>query len=125
MIVCFAVRKDEGLQSVVYDHFGSAAAFVIVDTEKNSVTTVRNKATHHPQGACTPFDALTDMHIDAVVAGAIGIGAVMRLESDGIKAYRSAEATVKDNLDLLIAGRLRAITLDHACSGGKSGCSYR
>jgi len=125
MKVCFAVRKDEGLSSPVYDHFGSAPYFVIVETNDNSITATANVHAHHAQGACTPFEVLEGMQIDAVVVRAIGIGAVMRLNTMDVKIYRSSGATVKDNLDLLLAGRLREITLDHACSGGRSGCSYR
>jgi predicted Fe-Mo cluster-binding NifX family protein len=120
----FAVLKDKGLQSIVYNHFGSAPAFIIVDTEEGILTTVNNKATHHSQGACTPIEALIKAKIDAVVVGAIGVGAIMKLDLEGIKTYRSARVTVKDNLDLITAGSLRELTLDHACSGGRSGCSY-
>ena len=34
MKVCFPVEKNEGINSVVYGHFGSAPAFVMVDTER-------------------------------------------------------------------------------------------
>ena len=33
MKVCFAVQKDDGVESVVYGHFGSAPAFIVVDTD--------------------------------------------------------------------------------------------
>ena len=33
MKVGFAVQSDQGIESKVYDHFGSAPAFIIVDTE--------------------------------------------------------------------------------------------
>jgi predicted Fe-Mo cluster-binding NifX family protein len=63
------VRKDQGLQSVVYDHFGSASGFVVVDTEQDRLVTVENKATSHPQGACTPIEGLINIKINAVVVG--------------------------------------------------------
>jgi predicted Fe-Mo cluster-binding NifX family protein len=125
MRICFGVLTDEGLHSVVYNHFGSAPAFVIVDTEENRLITVQNRATHHPEGSCTPIEALIKVQIDAVVVGAIGVGAIIKFNSEEIEVYRSAKATVKENLDLLIAGKLKKLTLDHACSGGRSGCSYR
>jgi len=34
MKVCFPVQKDNGIDSTVYGHFGSAPAFVIVDTDE-------------------------------------------------------------------------------------------
>ena len=34
MKVCFPVQKDEGVESQVYNHFGSAPVFIMVDTEE-------------------------------------------------------------------------------------------
>jgi hypothetical protein len=39
--VGFAVQADEGIQSRVYDHFGSAPVFIIVDIEGKEVLTIR------------------------------------------------------------------------------------
>ena len=33
MKICFPVEKDEGIESQVYNHFGSAPVFIMVDTE--------------------------------------------------------------------------------------------
>ena len=43
MKVGFAVQGNEGVESKVYDHFGSAPAFIIVDTEGKDVLTVNNQ----------------------------------------------------------------------------------
>ena len=43
MKVGFAVQGNEGVESKVYDHFGSAPAFIIVDTEGKEVLTVNNQ----------------------------------------------------------------------------------
>jgi predicted Fe-Mo cluster-binding NifX family protein len=69
--ICFAAPKDQGLQSVFYDHFASAPGFVIVDTEQASLTAVENKTTRHPQGACTPIEGLINMEINTVVADSL------------------------------------------------------
>ena len=37
MKVCFPVQKNEGVESTVYNHFGSAPLFVLVDTAANTV----------------------------------------------------------------------------------------
>ena len=58
MKVGFAVQTNEGMESKVYDHFGSAPAFIIVDTEGKEVLTVNNKDLHHVHGACNPIMAL-------------------------------------------------------------------
>ena len=37
MKVCFPVQKDEGVESQVYNHFGSAPVFIVVETEAKDV----------------------------------------------------------------------------------------
>ena len=47
MKVGFAVQGNDGVESRVYDHFGSAPAFIIVDTDGKDVLTVNNQDLHH------------------------------------------------------------------------------
>ena len=125
MKVCFAVEKDEGINSAVYGHFGSAPVFVMVDMETGSVGTVGNKDIDHVHGACNPIQAIGGQAVDAVVVGGIGAGAISGLNARGIKVYGSVAETVKENIDLLKEGRLPLLTLQHACGGHTgSGCGH-
>ncbi len=38
MKICFPVQENEGLGSRVYNHFGSAPMFIVVDTETDNVS---------------------------------------------------------------------------------------
>jgi predicted Fe-Mo cluster-binding NifX family protein len=127
MKVCFAVQKDDGVESVVYGHFGSAPAFIVVDTEVDKAVTVNNRDLDHVHGACNPILALGGLSVDAVVVGGIGAGAITRLQAEGIKVYRSAAETVKQNLDLLKECKLPELSVQNACRGhqqGQGGCSH-
>ncbi len=124
MQICFTVLRDEGLQSIVYDHFGSAPVFLIIDSETGKSKSIPNTARHHGPGACTPFKILDGVEIDAVVTGNIGFGAVMKCTTGNIRVFHSSAPTVGENLDLLSAGALREVILERACPGGKRGCSY-
>jgi len=127
MKVCFAVQKDEGVESVVYGHFGSAPAFIVVDSETDQAVTVNNNDLSHVHGACNPVQTLGGFNVDVVVVGGIGAGAITRLQANGIKVYRSAAETVKQNLDLLKEGRLPELSVQSACVGhqqGPGGCSH-
>lgn len=121
MKVCFAVEKNNGSESPVYGHFGSAPAFILVDTETNNITTVGNKDINHVHGACNPVMAMGGHAVDAVVVGGIGAGALNRLNAEGIKVYASAAETVGSNLDLLKEGKLSLLTLQHTCAGHQQG----
>ena len=127
MKVCFAVEKDQGVQSVVYGHFGSAPAFILVDTEISKTETVNNRDINHVHGACNPIQAIGGLKPDAVVVGGIGAGAINRLNAEGVKVYRAAAETVQQNLDLLRENKLPELTLQHACGGhdgAHGGCAH-
>jgi len=127
MKVCFAVQKDDGVESVVYGHFGSAPAFIMVDTDVDGTETVNNRDLNHVHGACNPIQAIGGLKPDAVVVGGIGAGAITRLNAEGVKVYRAAAETVKQNLDLLKESRLPELSVQHACGGhqgGQGGCGH-
>jgi predicted Fe-Mo cluster-binding NifX family protein len=127
MKVCFPVEKDEGLKSSVYGHFGSAPAFVMVDTDATQAVTVDNKDLHHVHGACNPIMAMGGQDVDAVVVGGIGGGAIRGLNSKGIRVFKAMALTVEENMGLLATTGLPEMTLEHACGGhdhGQGGCAH-
>ena len=52
MNVCFPVMVNQGLQSAVFNHFGSAPVFVVVDSETGRLAEVINRDLHHAHVAC-------------------------------------------------------------------------
>ncbi|MCX5816349.1 MAG: diguanylate cyclase [Proteobacteria bacterium] len=121
MKVCFAVQEDQGIESIVYGHFGSAPIFIVVDTELQKTVTVNNRDLNHVHGACSPIKAIGGQDIEAVVVGGIGAGAIRGLNAAGIKVYGSVKETVKDNLNLLIENKLPELSMFNACSGHQGG----
>ena len=126
MKIAFPVKDDIGIESVVYNHFGSAPAFVIVDPETSAAVTVSNGDQHHAHGACNPMRALDNQQVDAVVVGGIGAGALAGLNRMGIKVHRSLAATVGENLALFAAGGLPIIGPHGSCGGHDKdgGCAH-
>lgn len=106
---------------MVYNHFGSARQFVIVETNDGSFETVGNQNLDHQHGNCQPMIALGGNHVDAVVVGGIGGGALRKLNAEGKKVYRAAEGTVQENMELIQSNRLPVITLDQTCAGHSGG----
>jgi predicted Fe-Mo cluster-binding NifX family protein len=121
MKICFPVQHDEGMESSVFNHFGSAPAFVVVDTASGSVSTILNGDQHHAHGACNPLKALDSQQIDAVVVGGIGAGALSRLNQSGIKVYRAQSRTVRENLAVHHERGLSEYALKSVCGGHDHG----
>lgn len=126
MKICFPVQKDEGIESTVYNHFGSAPHFVVVDTQTNSIATISNRDQHHAHGACNPMKALDNQKVDAIIVGGIGAGALTRLNQMGIVVHRSQAATVRENMALHADAGLPVLTLQGCCGGHSKdgGCAH-
>ncbi|MGO9614390.1 MAG: NifB/NifX family molybdenum-iron cluster-binding protein [Dissulfurispiraceae bacterium] len=126
MKLCFPVQMDQGLDSKVYNHFGSAPLFLVVDTASDIVTPVYNRDEHHAHGACNPIMALKGQKVDAIIVGGIGAGALSTLNQSGIKVFKAAGSTIKENLELLKTHSVAELTLQHTCEGHSEGggCSH-
>ena len=96
MKLCIPTETNEGKKAQVYEHFGSAPYFTIVDTEKDAVEVIDNVNQHHSHGMCQPMNALIGKKIDAVVTGGMGARAVQKLNEGGIKAFRAIPGTVEE-----------------------------
>jgi predicted Fe-Mo cluster-binding NifX family protein len=125
MKVGIPVAEYCGLESLVYGHFGSAPAFVLVDSETMAVELLGNQDQAHVHGQCRPMKALAGTRPDAVVVGGIGAGALLGLRQAGIKVYQSAGKTVAEVVALLKTGDLKEVAWENACAGhGDSGCHH-
>lgn len=126
MKVCFPVKKNFERDSEVYGHFGSAPAFVVVDTVSGGVTAIDNADRSHAHGRCNPVGALAGHEVDTVVAGGIGDGALTRLMQAGITVYKARARTVRENLELFLSGKLAMCQPGMVCTGhGQGGgCSH-
>ena len=124
MKLCFPAEEDPSLESPVYGHFGSAPAFIFVDSETLSFETVANANRRHEPGMCNPMAALQGREIDGVIVGGIGAGALGRLTAAGIPVHRSAAGSIRENIILYGKGSLPRFMPDRTCGGHGHGCSH-
>lgn len=117
MKLCFPVVQDQGLDSAVYGHFGSAPFFLIVDAATGQVTAVDNSDKVHEHGACNPARAVQDLNIDGIVVGAIGRGALMSLNRAGYRVFQAQGTLVRDNLAALQGAGLDEFAPGSVCGG--------
>jgi len=117
MKICFPVQKYEGLASEVYDHFGSAPLFVVVDTLTGAVSSINNIDQIHEHGACNPIAGLGDHQVDAIVVGGIGRGALHKLNSSGLRVFKAHEGTIDSNMELFKTEDLPEFLPGHTCGG--------
>jgi predicted Fe-Mo cluster-binding NifX family protein len=126
MKICFPVSIVNGMESEVYSHFGSAPAFLVIESGSNAVTTIENRDQHHAHGMCNPLKALDNQKVDAIVVGGIGAGALSRLNQLGIKVYQSQASTIKENIEMFEKQGLPEFAKTHCCPGHShiGGCGH-
>jgi len=117
MRIAFPTKENEGLESLVYSHFGSAPYFVIVEAETSELEILDNQDLGHEHGNCQPLAALGGAPVDVVVVGGIGGGALKKLANAGVKTYRAVEGTVSENLSLIKTDKLPVFAMDQTCQG--------
>ncbi|HEX9050350.1 MAG TPA: NifB/NifX family molybdenum-iron cluster-binding protein [Anaeromyxobacter sp.] len=117
MNLCIPVDVDRGLESPVCAHFGSAPAFMIVDTATHLCRAIPNGNEHHAHGMCTPVAALLEERVEGAVVGGIGMGALRKLNAANIPVFRSEHATVAETLAAWKAGTLKILEPAQTCAG--------
>ncbi len=122
MRLCIPVASNQGLDSQVHGHFGSAPLYVVVDTETQEVTPVDNENDHSLHGTCAPVGLIAGLNVEAVVVGGIGRGAVNRFLQSGIKVYLARPGSVFDTLVAFKEGELGEVSQDGTCQG--HGCGH-
>jgi len=115
MKICIPVEDDNGFESRVCLHFGSAPTFMLVDTDSGDCRAVVNRNQHHGHGMCAPLASLEGEQIEAMVVGGIGMGALNRLNSAKIRVYLAESSTVGETVAELQAGNLRPVDASTAC----------
>lgn len=117
MRICFPIENNEGLDSKLSDHFGSAPFFLVADTESNEATVLSNSNQHHSHGACNPLQALQGSGIEGVAVRGIGAGAIAHLSRCGLRVYQAVEETVRENVEKLKVNGLPQYSPAQGCSG--------
>ncbi len=121
MRICIPTIEDNGLNSLPYDHFGSARCFILHDTETDKTQVLQNQNEHHEHGACHPLSALEGQQVDAILVGGIGARALAKLRAAGIRIFQATAGTVRENVEAFQRGQLNEFTPETACRGHAHG----
>jgi len=116
MTICIPIEKDDGLDSAVSNHFGSAPFFLLVDVETLACRAVPN-ATRQPGRGGQIVALLAAEKVNAVLVGGIGAGALGKLTAKGIRVFQTPFAGVKETLAAFKNGQLPRAEASHAHSG--------
>ena len=115
MKICIPIKNDQGVNSLVYKHFGTAREFIVYDTETFEVMTISNQKENHTSRMYDLLESLTNLYLDVTIVFEIGENALTQLNQAGIRVFRAAGTTIKDNVELLLSSRLIELRSNGCC----------
>jgi FKBP-type peptidyl-prolyl cis-trans isomerase 2/predicted Fe-Mo cluster-binding NifX family protein len=120
MLVAVPSDSPGGLEARISDHFGHCDVFTLVQVEEQqmgSVTILPNDA--HESGQCmAPVMLLKEQGAEALIAGGMGMRPLSGFQEVGITVYfKAGSKTVRDAIELLMAGECRQFAAAQTCAG--------
>ena len=121
MKIAVTVESNNGLDSIVAEHFGRAPCFMLVDVENGEVTAtqgiVNPFAEAHQPGQVPGY--IHEQKANVILSGGMGGRAIGFFEQLGIKAATGANGTVRQALENYLGGKLKeaAPCLESAAHG--------
>lgn len=107
--IAISTLDNNGLHSIVSEHFGRCAYFTLAEIEDHeikSVQTIANPYAHsHGPGQIPAFIKM--QRVNVMLAGGMGHRAVGFFEELGIDVATGAAGTVQQTIEAYLAGQLR------------------
>lgn len=99
MKICVTARGND-LNAEVDPRFGRCTYFIIVDTETNEWSAVKNESAFASGGAgIQAAQTVARMGVDVVLTGNVGPNAYSTLSASGIDIYTGASGTVEEVIE--------------------------
>ena len=117
MKICIPAEDDQGLDSRLCGHFGSAPFFALADTGSGEVEITPNPGREHSHGKCQPVERIDAKRTDAVVCQGMGKRAVSSLQRAGVEVLITSADTIRGAISQAGQGGLRTLLVQEACGG--------
>ncbi|MBT7074761.1 MAG: NifB/NifX family molybdenum-iron cluster-binding protein [Anaerolineae bacterium] len=108
MKIAVTIETDNGLDSMVAQHFGHAPFFALVDVENGEITAteivVNPFAKKHQPGQVPGF--IKEQNAAVMLSGGMGGRAIQFFEQAGIEAATGASGSVRQALENYLGGNL-------------------
>lgn len=109
MKIAVTAENNNGLDSMVAQHFGHAPFFIMVAVENGEVTATQGVANPfaevHQPGQIPGF--IHEQKANVILSGGMGGRAIEFFDQAGIKAATGASGTVRQALENYLGGKLK------------------
>ena len=110
MRTAFPVGDEEGLNSYIFEHFGHAPYFLIVNVSDGKITgsTIIKSIYEEEHGPGVVPRLLAEHDVDILICRGMGRRAIEYFDSLGIRVIRGAYGRVKNIIDMYLRGLLES-----------------
>jgi len=125
MLIAVPSDTTDGLDSAISDHFGHCAAFTLVTLADDAIgeVSVLENAGHEEGGCMMPVNLLKEHGVAVLLAGGMGGRPLAGFQQVGIEVHSKEGAdTVREAVELYVAGGCPAFGEAQTCGGGEGGC---
>jgi len=112
MRIAIPIEEDKGKEAIVCTHFGQTPSWAVYDTEKEELS-IKRRESVHGGGGCAAVDEIMELKPDMIFVLGMGMGAVNKFDSLGVKVRSGDFHTVGEVLDNLE----NLSHLENACAG--------
>jgi predicted Fe-Mo cluster-binding NifX family protein len=128
MKIAFPVKDNNGLSSIMDEHFGNAKKFLIVDMDTKNFEIKENQKLTAKDSTCKTGVFKKEYDISAVVTKCMGDGAQKTLTASNIRVYQAQKDSILENLELLEKDELKLFHIFDFCLEKKNkkegGCGH-
>ncbi len=116
------VLGNDGLNSLLSDHFGRAPGFLVIDVDGGRPEYLTGASCHSHE--CAPVDALIAAGADAVLARGMGAGALSRCRAAGLRVLEAKGESVGEALVAFLEGQSNILPKSALCHHGEMSCHH-
>ncbi|MCD6449538.1 MAG: NifB/NifX family molybdenum-iron cluster-binding protein [Thermotogaceae bacterium] len=107
MIIAIPVETDEGMNSMIAEHFGRTPYYAFVKVEGGEIVSMEVEPNPLPEHAAGELPAyMHKRNVDVLIVRGIGQKALRYLNEYGIQVIRGAQGTVENVVKNFIQGQL-------------------
>lgn len=119
MKVGFPVASNDGLESCIFGHFGSAPLFLVTDSDTDEVSQFANSDPLAPESGCNALKALCHRSLGAMIVDGIGDGFLQMLNGFGIEVFQAETPSVRENITLFKDKKLSKVEMLNSKVAGR------
>lgn len=108
MKIAIPTDSEGGISGIVFNHFGMAPTYTIIEIIDNEVKDVEilDNTSDHFGGSESPVDLLLKKNVGIVICSNLGPHAMVTLRDLGFDMFFTKREKVRDVLDKFIDGKL-------------------